>query len=78
MGKNRLFVPQSALDEWVAEGRASIEGEELELKPAKERFTLRSALHFTAEEAGGGDAEKLVGRVKDLEKVAALGGEQEA
>ena len=36
---------------------------------------LESAVRFTAEVAEGGDAERLVGRVKTLTQVAELGGE---
>lgn len=75
MAQNRVFLPQEALDGWLAEDRATIEGDFMTLKPDGERFRLRTALRFMSDLAGGGDAHKLVGKVKDVEQLLALGGE---
>lgn len=74
-GVNRVFVPQDSLDEWMVEGRVEIDGETMTLQPEGQRFHLKTAVHFLAELAEGGDEANLVGRVKDLEQLAALGAE---
>lgn len=75
MRENRVFVPQDALDQWLSEGRVEIDGEVMKLLPDGQRFQLKTAVRFTTEVAGGGDAEKLVGKVKDLDQIAALSGD---
>jgi hypothetical protein len=72
---NRVFIPQEVLDLWLSEERVSIEGETLTLRPEGQRFALKTAVRFMREVAGGGDRKELVGRVKDLDQIAALGGE---
>jgi hypothetical protein len=59
----------------MEKGRIEVDGEEMTLSPDGQRFRLRTALHFKEELAGGGDEAGLVGKVKDLEQVVALGGE---
>lgn len=78
MGVNRVFLPQEALDTWLTEGRVDVEGETMTLKPEGQQFQLKSALHFVSEVSGAEDEAKLIGRVKDLEQVAELGGEHYA
>jgi hypothetical protein len=75
MATNRVFFSQSAVDAWLADGRVSLEGDVLRLLPDGPSFRLASAVHIQNEVAGGGDAERLVGKVKCVEAVAALGGE---
>jgi len=75
VGKNRVFLPQDALDEWLGGDRAIIEGETLTLKPEGARFHVQSAVRFLTEVAGGGDATGLVGKVKDMAQMEALGAE---
>jgi hypothetical protein len=69
----RLFVPQEALEAWLAAGRVHMVGETLFIDGYA--FSLESALRFVNEVAGGGDELQLLGRVKTLEQLAALGGE---
>lgn len=75
MRENRLFVPQHMLDHWLSEGRVEVEGDVMITKPEGQRFTLTTALLFKAEVTGTPDAHGLLGKVKDLEQVASLGGE---
>ncbi len=69
----RIFVPQEALETWVAEGRAQLLGETLLLEGIG--FALTGAVHFVSEVAGGGDEPALVGKVKTLSQLTELGGE---
>ncbi len=75
MGVNRVFLPQEMLDVWLSEDRVEVDGDVMTLKPEGQRFRLKTALRFLEELAGGGDEAALVGKVKDLEQLAGLGGE---
>lgn len=74
----RLFIGQEALDAWVTEGRAEITADELVDRSTGQRFRLREGVRFLAEVSGGPDAYGLVGKVKDLDQLAALSGEHMA
>ena len=75
MARNRVFFPQEALDGWIEEGRIALVGDELTASPEARHFALESAVRITAEVASGEDANGLVGKVKTLEQLAALGAE---
>ena len=76
MSHARVFLPQEALEGWMAEGRAQVVGETLLLDG--QAFRLETAARFVGEVAGGGDEPDLVGRVKSLEQIEKLGGEHVA
>ena len=78
MARNRVFLPQDALDRWLDEGRVTVDGEIMTMQPEDQRFRLRSAVRFLEELGGAGDAAKLIGKIKDLDQVAAFGGEHQA
>src|SRR5687768_6231118 len=75
MGKNRLFVSQATLDSWLGESRVSVDGDVMTLLPEKHKFTLATAVLFKSELTGAGDSHALVGKVKDIEQITALGGD---
>lgn len=75
MGANRLFWPQEIMDQLTVDEKATIEGDLLTLAEDKLSYRVTQALHFVADVGDGSDAHKLVGRVKDIEAIAALGGE---
>jgi hypothetical protein len=75
MSASRIFLSQEALDTWINEGRADIQGDVLVDKTGARRFQLREGVRFLAEVSGGDDEGKLVGAVKDLEQLGAMGGE---
>ncbi|MDH5493130.1 MAG: hypothetical protein OEY14_14340 [Myxococcales bacterium] len=70
-----MFVSQETVDRWLGDERIEIDGERMTLRPEGQQFLLRTAVHLTSEIADGGDEEQLVGRVKDLEALAEIGGE---
>jgi hypothetical protein len=76
--QNRLFVPQHLLDQWLSEERVAVDGEVLVTQPEGQRFALTTAVLFREEVTGEPDAHDLLGRVKDLEQLAALGAEHYA
>ena len=75
MAEHRLFVPQETLDLWMTDGHVQVEGDVLTLASGGQRFQLKTALHVLDEIAGGGDAAGLIGTVRDVEALAAVGGE---
>lgn len=75
MGLNRLFVSQSKLDQWLSEELVDVEGEVMTTKNDGNRFNLKTAVLFVEELTGAGDPSELVGKVKDLEQIAEVGGE---
>ncbi len=75
MNPTRIFLSQEALDSWISDGRADIQGDVLVDKVGGHTFQLREGVRFLSEVSGGADAEMLVGRVKDLSQLATMGGE---
>ena len=75
MNPSRIFLSQEALDSWIGDGRADIQGDVLVDKVGGRTFQLREGVRFLSEVSGGDDAEMLVGRVKDLSQLATMGGE---
>ncbi len=73
----RLFISQGRLDAWSAEDRVRIDADIMTLAGDGRSFKLRPAIRFLKVSGGGGpDPHHLVGRVKLLDDVARLGGEQ--
>jgi hypothetical protein len=72
MAACRLFISQEALDEWLSEGRAKVDGEELTDSKLAQKFHLITGVRFLKEVTGGPEAEPLVGKVKDAEQLEAL------
>ena len=68
----RLFLSQEALDVWLGEGRAKIDGEELTDTQTGHKFRLITGVRFVSEVTGSPDTAQLVGKVKDAEQLEAL------
>jgi len=73
MGRNRIFVPQDTLDVWLADQKAVVSGDQLDVQG--DTFELQPAVLFVADVAETGDPHGLVGRVKDKGQLAELGAE---
>lgn len=73
MGKNRLFIPQDTLDQWVDEARAVVTDDELTLVNEARIYRLAPAVQFLREATGADDPHELVGRVKDQAQLTILG-----
>jgi hypothetical protein len=43
MAKNRVFLPQAALDHWISEGKVELTGDELTIKPEGRRYRILEA-----------------------------------
>lgn len=70
-----MFVSQATLDQWLGDDAVDVDGDVMAIKRLGHRFQLNTAFHFVSEVAEGGDAGELVGKVKTLDQVVALGGE---
>jgi hypothetical protein len=75
MGANRLFWPQDVMDQLTVDEKATIDEDVLSLADDKLSYRVRQAVHFVADVGDGSDPHKLVGRVKELEKLEELGAE---
>lgn len=66
------------LDVWLSDERVEVEGEVMVTRPEGQRFHLTTAVLFKEEVTGEPDAHGIIGKVKDLEQLAALGAEHYA
>jgi hypothetical protein len=73
MGNNRVFFPQSALDEWIGDGRVDLTGDELTIKPESRRYRILEAARIVREVTGLPDGNDLVGKVKTRQYLSGLG-----
>jgi len=73
MSQARVFVAQEALESWLTDGRATLEGETLTYGDL--RFHAETAVHFLAEVTGGADTYQLLGRVKSYSQLLSLAAE---
>ena len=73
--ENRLFFPQSALDEWIVDGSVELVDGELVIISEGLRFKLTEAVRVLEEVSGSGDTHDLRGRVKDRAELEGLGAE---
>lgn len=78
VGPNRLFVPQAMLDLWLSEDRVDVDGEVMITRPENQRFALTTAVLLKEEVTGTPDVHGLIGKVQDLEQLAAMGAEHYA
>lgn len=75
MGYNRVFFPQAALDEWIAEDRVDFNGRELVIKAEGRRYDITEGVRVLGEVTGSSDRYNLVGKVKERMSLEAAGGE---
>ena len=71
----RLFISQSAIDDWVSSEKVELQGEVLTLLGGAGSLRLRAASYFNKVAGDGDDHRALIGRVKDEDALAALGAE---
>jgi hypothetical protein len=77
----RLFISQGRLDAWSSEDRVRLEADVMTLAGDGRSFRLRPAIRFLrisgqASSTPASDPHQLVGRVKLIDDLARLGGEQ--
>ena len=75
MAKNRVFVSGALLDRWVTVGQVELGDGVLSLKTTGARYALEEAVRIVGEATGAGDPQRLVGRVRTVAELSALGAE---
>ena len=73
--QNRVFFPESALNDWVLEGAVDLHGSELTILAEARKYQLAEAVRVLREVTGGADTNDLVGRVKSKIFLQELGAE---
>jgi hypothetical protein len=73
--KTRVFFPQAALDEWIAEERVDLKSDELTIKSEGRRYRIIEAARVMREVTGTPDANELIGKVKSVAFLSELGAE---
>lgn len=71
--KNRVFFPQAALDEWIAEDRIELRNDELTIKNENRKYRIIEAVRIMSEVTGQPDVNELVGKVKSRAFLTELG-----
>jgi hypothetical protein len=75
MGRNRVFFPQEALDQWLSENKVELTGNQLVIRAEGRRYRLMEAVRVLGEVTGTEDANELAGKVKTLNFLTELGAE---
>lgn len=78
MNRPRMFIAHETLETWVTQGRAELDAQMLLDRETGHRFRLAEGVRFLEELTGLPDSRELVGKVKDLDALAAMGGEHMA
>ncbi len=73
--RNRIFFPQDALDEWVADDRVDLNSEELTIRVDNRRYRVVEAVRVLREITDGSDPNELLGKVKSRAFLSELGAE---
>jgi hypothetical protein len=71
----KLFLSQTAIDDWVSSEKVDLQGEILRLREGGVGLRLVPAALFRKVAGDGEDRRNLVGRVKDEGAIVALGAE---
>lgn len=74
MAEQRVYVPQSLLEQWSEMGKVQLDGNVLSIPAESKSFQLVDALRFLSVEVGD-DTAGLVKKVKTLAQVTELGAE---
>jgi hypothetical protein len=73
--RNRVFFPQIALDEWLAETRVELRNDELLVKSENRKYRIIEGIRIVREVSGSSDGHELVGKVKSKAFLVELGAE---
>jgi hypothetical protein len=75
MGRNRIFLPQEALDRLIQDEKVSVADDQLTIHGEGRKYDIVPAVRFMSDVAGTGDPHKLLGRVKEKPQLDQLGAE---
>jgi hypothetical protein len=71
----RVFISQTTIDDWVSTDQVELQGEVITLRPSQRQIRLTPASFFKNVAGHSLDSLGLVGKVKDQDAIAGLGGE---
>ena len=69
----RLFISNTRLESWSAEGKLALEGSRLMLPELARAFQVQPAVHFETVAGGGEDPNGLLGTVRSLDELSTMG-----
>ena len=72
---NRVFFPQTGLDQWGIDSKIDLVAGELILLAEGRRYKVEEAVHVVAEVTGANDERKIVGKVKPKRALDEIGAE---
>ncbi len=73
--QNRVFFPQSAVDQWGIDGKIDLVGNELILLGEGRRYKVEEAVRIVIEVTGANDDRKIIGKVKPKRALEEIGAE---
>lgn len=72
---NRVFFPQSAVDQWGIDGKIDLVAGELILLAHGRRFKVEEAVHVVSEVTGAPDGHQVLGKVRARQALSNAGAE---
>jgi hypothetical protein len=73
--QNRVFFPQTAVDQWGIDGKIDLVGGDLILLKEGRRYKVEEAVRIVAEVTGANEEHKIVGKVKLRRALDEIGAE---
>ena len=73
--QNRVFFPQTAVDQWGIDGKIDLVGNELILLAEGRRYKVEEAVRIVTEVTGANDDRKIIGKVKPKRALDEIGAE---
>ncbi len=73
--QNRVFFPQSAVDQWGIDGKIDLVGGDLILLADGRRYKVEEAVRIVTEVTGASDDRKIIGKVKPKRALDEIGAE---
>lgn len=73
--QNRVFFPQSAIDQWGIDGKIDLVSGELILLKEGRRYKVEEAVRVVAEVTGANEEHRIVGKVKPKRALDEIGAE---
>jgi hypothetical protein len=72
---NRVFFPQSCLDQWGVEGKIELTPTELMIISEGRRYAIAEVVRIVVEVTGANDPHGLIGKVRAKAELEAIGAE---
>jgi hypothetical protein len=73
--RNRVFFPQSSLDQWTVEGKIELTPTELVIVAEGRGYAIAEVVRVVVEVTGSNDPHGIIGKVKDKAELETMGAE---